>query len=196
MLIDKETLRLIFGIKLRSLREEKKLSLKDLSKKTGLSPSYLNEIEKGKKYPKTEKIISLAHALEQKYEDLISLELKKELQILQKLMDKKVFKALPFDFFGIPTNTLVELIAESPEKMGALVGTILEIARAHNIKIDDIFFALLHSYIDMNGNYFPELEESAQQARLKFKIDAKDTAELTKEKLESILQSEFQVQII
>ena len=71
MLIDKETLRLVFGLKLRSLREGKNYSLKELAKKTGLSPSYLNEIEKGKKYPKSEKIILLAEALDEKYENLI-----------------------------------------------------------------------------------------------------------------------------
>lgn len=196
MLIDKETLRLIFGLKLRSLREEKKFSLKDLAKKTGLSPSYLNEIEKGKKYPKTEKIIILANALDEKYENLISLELKKELQLVKKLLDKNVLKTLPLDVFGIPTNTLFELIANEPEKMSAFVGTILEIARAHNIQIDDIFFALLRSYIDMHGNYFPEIEKKAEEIREKFSIDINADPEQLASSLEKILTHDFKVKII
>ena len=57
MIASKETIRLIFGLKLRQIRQDKKLSLAQLSKQTGISQSYLNEIEKGKKYPKTEKIV-------------------------------------------------------------------------------------------------------------------------------------------
>jgi transcriptional regulator with XRE-family HTH domain len=196
MLIDKETLRLIFGLKLRSLREDKKLSLKDLAKKTGLSPSYLNEIEKGKKYPKTEKIILLANALEEKYESLISLELKKEFRLLQNLMDRKILKALPFDVFGIPINTLFELIAEEPDKLSAFVGTILEIARAHNIQIDDIFYALLRSYIDMNGNYFLAIEEHAKNFRDKYKLDILISPNELKKSLLKVLESELKVKVI
>jgi len=164
MLLDQETLRFVFGMKLRGLRLDKGFSLKDLAKKTGLSPSYINEIEKGKKYPKTEKIMVLAEALEEKYEDLISLELKRDLQLVQNLLDKKFLTGIPFDLFGIPAATVFELLAERPKKMGALVGTMLEIARAHNIQIDDFFFALLRSYIDMHENYFPSLEEAAHTA--------------------------------
>lgn len=196
MLIDKETLRLVFGLKLRSLRVGKKLSLKDLAKLTGLSPSYLNEIEKGKKYPKTEKIIILANALDEKYENLISLELKKEFKLLQTLMDKKILKALPFDVFGIPINTVFELIAEEPDKLTAFVGTILEIVRAHNIQIDDIFYALLRSFIDMNSNYFLNIEKSAATFAEKFKIQLNVSAPEIKLQLKSILESEYKVKIL
>ena len=79
MYLDQETLRLVFGIKLRGLRLDRGLSLKDLAGKTGLSASYLNEIEKGKKYPKSEKILLIYEALKEKFEDLITLQLKKDL---------------------------------------------------------------------------------------------------------------------
>lgn len=195
MLIDKETLRLVFGLKLRSLREGKKYSLKELAKKTGLSPSYLNEIEKGKKYPKSEKIILLAEALDEKYENLISLELKKEFRVLQNLMDKKILKALPFDVFGIPVNTLFELIAEQPDKLSALVGTILEVSRAHNILIDDIFYALLRSYIDMNGNYFVSIEEAATKFQKKHELNVLGEATTLKQNLIALLKSDFKVKV-
>jgi transcriptional regulator with XRE-family HTH domain len=45
-----------FGLKLKQARTNKDLSIY-LAKITELSKSYLNEIEKGKKYPKTDKII-------------------------------------------------------------------------------------------------------------------------------------------
>ncbi|HAI38788.1 MAG TPA: DNA-binding protein, partial [Maribacter sp.] len=49
---EQEYIKLIFGLKLKQIRTEKDLSLFGLSKICGLSKSYLNEIEKGKKYPK------------------------------------------------------------------------------------------------------------------------------------------------
>jgi transcriptional regulator with XRE-family HTH domain len=51
--MEKDYIKLILGLK--QARTNKDLSL--LIKITELSKSYLNEIEKGKKYPKTDKII-------------------------------------------------------------------------------------------------------------------------------------------
>jgi len=195
MLLNQETLRLVFGLKLRGLRLDRGYSLKVLSKKTGLSPSYLNEIEKGKKYPKTEKILLLAAALNEKMENLVSLELKKELQLIQQLLDKKFLTGLPFDIFGIPTNTIFELLAEHPKKMQALVGTLIEIARAHNIEVDDLLFALLRSYLDMHNNYFPELEASATKARLEFGLDWQLPPEQLRKNLIRVLESNFKVSV-
>ena len=188
MLLNQETLRLVFGLKLKGLRQERSLSLKDLSKKTGLSPSYLNEIEKGKKYPRTEKILLLANALGEKLEDLISLELKKEFQLVQQLIDKKFLTGIPFDIFGIPSSTVFELLANHPKKMHALVGTLIEIARSHQISVDDLLFALLRSYLDMHNNYFPSIEEEVARAREKFSLDWQMPAEALVQKLSLILK--------
>ena len=55
MSLNTDHIKLIFGLKLKQLRQEKSLSLQDLSNSSGLSMSYINEIEKGKKYPKADK---------------------------------------------------------------------------------------------------------------------------------------------
>lgn len=165
MYLDQETLRLVFGIKLRGLRLDRGLSLKELAGKTGLSASYLNEIEKGKKYPKSEKILLIAQALNEKYEDLVSLQLKKDLALVKELIDNQLLEKMPFDLFGIPLNTLFELLAEKPKKMRALIGTCLEIARAHNIQVEDFLYATLRAYLDMHQNYFPAIEEKVLHAR-------------------------------
>jgi len=68
---NEQNIRLIFGLKLRQLRQENKLSLVELSGKSGLSVSYLNEIEKGKKYPKAEKIAAISNALGVSYDKLV-----------------------------------------------------------------------------------------------------------------------------
>ncbi len=195
MLLNQETLRLVFGLKLKGLRTDRGLSLKDLSKKTGLSPSYLNEIEKGKKYPKTEKILLLAQALNEKIEDLISLELKKEFQLVQQLIDKKFLTGMPFDIFGIPAQTVFQLLAEHPKKMQALVGTLIEIARSHHIEVDDLLFAFLRSYLDMHKNYFPSLEERARNARNKYQIDWTQPPEKLLIHLEKVLLEQCRVKV-
>ena len=46
MLNDNQIIRLIFGFKVRYLRQQKDFSYQQLAKKTGLSTSYLNDIEK------------------------------------------------------------------------------------------------------------------------------------------------------
>lgn len=195
VLLNQDTLKFVFGMKLRGLRLDKGLSLKDLARKTGLSPSYINEIEKGKKYPKSEKILVLAQALDEKYEDLVSLELKRDLQIVQNLLDKKFLTGIPFDLFGIPAATVFELLSERPKKMRALVGTILEIARAHNIQTDDFLYALLRSYISMHENYFPSLEEAAREVTQTLNIQWQAPEIELKEKLIACLKN-FKVTVI
>ena len=68
MTINSESLRFILGIKVKQYRQAAGLSLKQLAQRNELSISYLSEIEKGKKYPKPEKIILLADALGKSYE--------------------------------------------------------------------------------------------------------------------------------
>jgi len=51
----KLNLQYIIGMKLRNFRQEKGLGLKELSSLTGLSASYINEIEKGKNIQKLKK---------------------------------------------------------------------------------------------------------------------------------------------
>ena len=57
-----ENIRLNLGLKLKQFRLKKEMQLTVLAEKSGLSISFLSEIEKGKKYPKTEKIMMLAQA--------------------------------------------------------------------------------------------------------------------------------------
>ena len=80
--MNSSNIKIIFGLKSKQKRVDLDLTLQTLSKKSGLSVSYLNEIEKGKKYPKPEKITKLAYALETTYEEMVSLKLEKKLALL------------------------------------------------------------------------------------------------------------------
>ncbi len=168
MFLDQETLRFIFGLKLRTLRQNKGLSLKQLSLQSGLSPSYINEIEKGKKYPKSEKIIQLAKSLGVSYDELISLKLSDELKSLSRVLENNVFKELPFEVFGIPAQSLFELLGDNPTAFSTLMGTFLELARNHKIQVEDFFFATLRALTDKQNNYFPDLEEKVVEFNKEF----------------------------
>ena len=99
--MQEEYIKLIFGLKLKQIRTSKDLSLFKLSKLTGLSKSYLNEMEKGKKYPKTDKIVLLAEALEVSYDELVSLKLDKNLAPIAEILQSNLLQEIPLELFGI-----------------------------------------------------------------------------------------------
>jgi transcriptional regulator with XRE-family HTH domain len=156
-----DPIRLIFGLKLKQFRQNKKWSLQDLSEKTGISTSYLNEIEKGKKYPKTDKILSLAQALEIDYDELTSSDLRKALGPTGDLLKSSFFTDIPFEFFGIDPGNIIEIIADAPVKFSAFVNTLWKIGRSYNVSVEKLYFAVLRSFLEIHKNYFPELEEIA-----------------------------------
>ena len=126
-------IRHIFGLKVKELRLRNKMSFQELAKQTGLSVSYLNEIEKGKKYPKGDKIMSLAGALNVTYDHMVSLKVSKKLQPIVNLLHSNFFKEFPLELFGLDAQKLVELISNSPEKINAFVGSIIQLARQYEI---------------------------------------------------------------
>lgn len=157
-----ENIRIIFGLKLRQLRNEKSWSLAELSKKSGLSASYLNEIEKGKKYPKAEKIAALSAAFKVPYDEMVSLQLSKNLAPLGDLIMTGILNDLPLEMLGFNFNKLVDWMSNAPLKVGAFFKTIIEISRNYNLEREYFYFAILRSYQENNNNYFEDLEIEAQ----------------------------------
>ena len=138
MAFTEKNIRLIFGLKLRQHRLDKGYSLSQVSELTGISISYLNEIEKGKKYPKTEKIIKLAKAMEVTYDYLISLQLNKKLAPISELVRSNMLEELPLEFFGIEPADLIELLSVAPTKLSAFVNSIIQIGRNYDIRVEHI----------------------------------------------------------
>ena len=158
--MEEEYIKLVFGLKLKQIRLKKNLSLFGLSKLTGLSKSYLNEIEKGKKYPKTDKIVLLAEKLEVPYDSLVSLKLDKNLAPVGELLQSKILKELPLELFGVKESNLIDIVANAPTKVNAFISTIIEIAKHYNFGKESFYLASLRSYQEANNNFFPDLEES------------------------------------
>ncbi len=193
MEINSESLRFILGLKIKQFRQTEGLSLKELSQKTHLSISYLSEIEKGKKYPKPEKIAVLADALNRSFDELVSLKLDDELNPLSILLNSPVLKEFPLQQFGIGLADIFELVNDSPSKAGAFVRTLLEISRGYDMNVEHFLLASLRSYQKMHQNYFEELETAAQEFRELNKF--KDSHIITQSWLESTLRDEFQCEI-
>ena len=157
--------RFVLGLKVKTLRHGKGFSLKQVSGRSGLSVSYLSEIEKGKKYPGPEKLIDLARALDVPFDTLVSLQVNESLSPLKALFASSFVKEFPFDLFGVKPEDLFGLITHEPEKAGALIRTFLEVGRTYDVEVEHFLLAALRSYQQMNSNYFPDLEEAATAFR-------------------------------
>jgi len=189
MHISSDDLRLILGIKLKQLRQEKGYTLKDLAEKTALSLSYLSEIEKGKKYPKPEKIIAIAKALNISFDELVSTKVDDALNPLTTLLDSPLLREFPFQFFGIAPREVVDLITHSPQEAGALIRTFLEIGKTYDMRVEHFLFAALRSYQKMHRNYFDDLETAA--AKFVHEQRGKLAPPLAPEKLKAVLVEKY-----
>lgn len=156
--VNTQNQKIIFGLKVKQLRQEQRLSFSELSKRSNMSVSYLNEIEKGKKFPKEDKIKALAKGLDTTYENLTSLELGKTYKPLADLIKSNFLKELPLELFGIDASKVIEIIANSPSKVNAFISTLLDIARKYELQQEGFYYAAMRSYQELHYNYFEEIE--------------------------------------
>lgn len=189
MNIEQDYIKLIFGLKLKQARTNKNLSLFGLAKITDLSKSYLNEIEKGKKYPKTDKIILLSEKLEVPYDNMVSLKLDNNLAPIGEILKSGILKEIPLDLFGIQENDLIDIIANAPAKVNAFISTIIEIAQHYNLTRESFFLASLRSYQEAQNNYFEDLEQKVVSFWKGFHINPNATISI--EELSAILIEEY-----
>ena len=190
MTIEEEYIRLIFGLKLKQIRTERNLSLFGLSKLSGLSKSYLNEIEKGKKYPKTDKIVILSEALDIPYDHLVSLKLDKNLAPIGEILQSKILKEIPLEIFGIKESNLIDIIANAPVKVNAFISTLIKIAQHYSVTRESFFLAALRSYQEAQNNYFETIENLVEKFCKAYHIDL--SSKVSTDDLEEILVDEYQ----
>jgi len=160
MKVKSQNERILLGLKVKQYRQGKDLSFAELANASGLSVSYLNEIEKGKKYPKAERLKSLAEALGISLEELTSPDLQNGLAPVAELLKSNFLNELPLDLFGIELSKVVEIIANAPTRVGAFISTLLEISRNYALQEENFYFGALRSYLELHHNYFEELEDA------------------------------------
>lgn len=157
------TPRTILGLKVKRLRDSNDFTLADLSKHTGLSTSYLAEIEAGRKYPKVEKIVLLAEALGCSFDELISTQLDPKFAELQRFLSSPGVSDFPFEMFGVPTSELMRLLMRAPSEMMALLRALNDIARQYNIGVEHFLHAALRSLLELTENGNPDVELAAER---------------------------------
>ncbi len=170
MSVKSQNQKIILGLKVKQLRLEKNLSFAELAGKTSMSISYLNEIEKGKKYPKEDKIRILAKAMDVTFEELTSLTLTKKLAPVGDLLQSNFLSELPLDLFGIELGKVVEIIANAPLRVGAFISTLVELSRNYALAEENFYLGAMRAYQEMHYNYFKEIEGAAQRFVQEFDI--------------------------
>ncbi|MEQ1746975.1 MAG: helix-turn-helix domain-containing protein [Saprospiraceae bacterium] len=153
--------RIILGLKVRQFRQERGWNFEELGRRSGISPSYLNEIEKGKKYPQPENLNKLAEALDLAPDFLVSQELTKQFAPLGNLLQSNFLHELPLDLFGIEVQQVVEILARAPDRVNAFISAMLEIARNYSLHNENFYFAALRAYQELHMNYFEDIEQTA-----------------------------------
>lgn len=193
MKLSQNYIKLVLGLKLKQLRLEKNLSLTQLAEKSGLSISYLNEIESGKKYPKSDKIAVIAQTLDVSYDKLVSLKLSKQLAPIGDLFESNILEQLPLDHYGIDIRKFVALMSNASIQLSALVATILEMAKSSEMSENNFSRTALRAYKEFNDNYFEELETAVDDFVAENKID--DTPPLQYNRLAKILTEKYFLEI-
>ena len=161
-------IRLLFGLKLRQLRIDRGLSVSELAQASGMAISYVSEIEKGRKYPKADKISALANAMQVDYDTLVSLKLSKKLEPISDLFRSKFLTEIPLELFGIDPSDLLELLAEAPAKVSAMIRTFMDIALSYNMSVERLYMTMLRSYQELHDNYFEDIEAEADRFLTEF----------------------------
>ena len=165
----------------------------ELSEKCGLSVSYLNEIEKGKKYPKAEKIAAISSALGVSYDKLVSLKTGKALSHVSRFLENNFIQELPLEVFGIDKKKIVELVSNAPAKVTAFISTLNKIARDYDMTSEHFYFTAVRSYQEMYENYFEEIEQEVERFIKEYKIDVSKPVSL--DLLKDIVANKFNYRI-
>ena len=188
-----DLINIIFGMKIRQARTDANLTLSEFAAQAELSPSYVTEIEKGRKYPRADKILKMAQVLGRDYDSLVSIKLDPSMAYLESTLSSSILRNFPFQEFGLGAEDLVNLLTREPDKASALLHAILEIGRRYALTEEQFLRAALRSYQEIRENYFPSLEEAAVSFRQQFGEQYQFTATtpISRRTLETILQEVY-----
>jgi transcriptional regulator with XRE-family HTH domain len=192
-----DLINIIFGMKVRQARLDAGFSLSEFANLCELSPSYMTEIEKGRKHPRTDKIVKIANALGKNYDDLVSIKLPPSLTYLESTLSSSVVQRFPFNEFGFEASDLVNLLTREPDKASALLHAVLEVGRRYDLQEEEFLRAALRSYQEIHENYFPELEEASIHFSTEFgkKYPLQEKAPVSLSTLDTILRQEYDYEI-
>jgi XRE family transcriptional regulator, fatty acid utilization regulator len=181
--------KLMLGLKLRTVRQNKGLKLLDLSALSGISVSYLTEIEKGKKNPKPDKVLKLAAALQVSPEELTSSQADVQNIPASVLFDAPFFREFPFALFGVNKGKFVELLSEQDVKLELLLRLTGLLNAKYNSLTRDINTFALNLECESKDYYLEEIENASEAFAISNQLNSIET--LSIEHLQEILVSRY-----
>src|ERR687887_626930 len=203
------------GLKLRSLRLARNIKQTDAAREMGVSPAYLNLIEKGKRVMPFPLLWKALRLYEQDPEQFMSLlgEGRGE-EALANLLDEPLLKTLDIDhdalqhlsaepklagtvaaLFNLYKNTRTQLenvLAQlSAEERARSSGTATA-AGLPSVRLDYSPFDEVSDFLEVHKNWFPELEEQAEAIRRDFGLER----QVTSSQLVRVLESRFGCKVV
>src|SRR5712664_518678 len=190
------------GYRLRSLRLSRSIKQADAARDLGVSPAYLNLIEKGKRVIPFPLLWKALRYLEQDPEQFMSsLGEGRADEALAKLLDEPLLKTLEIDpesiqhlsaepklagtvaaLFNLYKNTrtqlenvLAQLSAEERARSEGKTPSTGD-AEPTGLRFDYSPFDEVSDFLEAHRNYFPELEEEAEALRRDFNLDRQVTS--------------------
>lgn len=131
---------------------------------------YFNEIEKGKKFLKVDKIMVLVNIFGVDQEELFSIEMGVNLVLVKELLEFNFFNEFLFDLFGIELGKVVEIIVNVLLCVGVFIFILLEFFCFYVLREENFFFVVLWVYLEFNNNYFEYIEEVVKIFVKEYKI--------------------------
>ena len=166
-----------YGAVIRARRQKKNLKSKELAKKLGISPAFLSLIETNERKPNGDLLLLIQEEVGLTNEDLI-----KKIDPGLENDTKDVFNISLLEDLDIRPHEADELVKINPKIAKALV----RLANDHNNREHEVgedlekkiidkptWFPgeIVSEFIQKNENYFPKLEEFANQVFEKIKIN-------------------------
>jgi len=194
------------GLKLRGLRLARNIKQTDAAKDLGVSPAYLNLIEKGKRVMPFPLLWKALRYFDQDPEQFMStLGEGRVDEALAKLLDEPLLKSLDID-----SESLQSLSAEP--KLAGTVAALFNLYKNTRTQLENVLAQLsaeervraqrsdgpglrydyspydeVSDFLEQHRNYFPELEEQADALRRDFKLERL----LTSSQLIRLLEERF-----
>ncbi len=105
-----------FGSRLRELREEKSISLRELAKRIGVSGAFLSDIELGRRFPSTEILELIANEIGVPSDELKKYDFRDEAEAIKKMMFADPAAGMAFRTILRSGVNLEELVKKLPPK--------------------------------------------------------------------------------
>lgn len=107
------------GDRIRELREQKDLSLRELAKKLDLSAAFLSDVELGRRFPSDDVLAKIAKLLDQSVEELKSFDTRPPMEALKRLASSNPLMGVALRRVvekNVSASDLIELLKKVEKK--------------------------------------------------------------------------------